>query len=117
MNACLHAHYSAQQVRTSMFIPCPSHKSGSVDTSHEALAHAGACVCSSSVFTCFSCFNFQVYWDIIGKRAMACTVVLCKAAQKDPVKKALAQQMLQELFLASVGKSAAKPEWHCKIAS
>ena len=48
---------------------------------------------------------------------MACTVALCKAAQKDPVKKALAQQMLKELFSASVGKSAAKPEWHCKIAS
>ena len=47
---------------------------------------------------------------------MACTVVLCKAAQKDPVKKALAQQMLKELFSASVGKSAAKPEWHCRIA-
>ena len=48
---------------------------------------------------------------------MACTVVLCKAAQKDPAKKAFAYHVLKELFSASVGKSAAKPEWHCKIAS
>ena len=90
-------------------------QSGIVDTVRKVDTRK-ARVCSPCVFTFFSCFNFQVYWDITGKRAMACTVVLCKAAQKDPAKKALAQQMLKELFSASVGKSAAKPEWHCKIA-
>ena len=40
--------------------------------------------------------------------------MLSKAAKKDPAKKALAQQLLKELFSGSAGKPPAKPEWHCQ---